>query len=428
MSRVHALAGVVLALAVAAGLAAPVASQGEISKDDRALYGQMLEDLEKDLRENYYDKAFHGLDLAGIFRAAAGKLAAAKTTAEAVDIVSNTLFSLDDSHTSFIPPQRATKVDYGWTMAAVGDQVLVMKVDAGSGAEAAGLVPGDQVLGINRYRVTRENLWQIRHYYRIVRPQAQQHLTVRKPDGAERVFDVRSRTEKRPVIQISDAIDDAVDEARRGADTSEQVEPGILVWRMRAFRDPDGIAPFVRKARDARGLVLDLRGNGGGLLDGLKALVGWTFDREIHVMTRIGRKGERREVAKPRRNPFLGKLVVLVDSRSASAAECFARTVQIEKRGVVLGDRTAGMVMTSEVFLHDFGLGASTFYGASVTISDTRMSDGGRLEKVGVTPDDLLLPAPADLAARRDPVLARAVAMLGGSLTPEQAGALFPPL
>jgi C-terminal processing protease CtpA/Prc len=99
--------------------------------------------------------------------------------------------------------------------------------------------------------------------------------------------------------------------------------------------------------------------------------------------------------------------------------------VQLEKRGTVIGDRTAGAVMTSRQFGHTVGLGAMAFYGASITVSDVRMSDGGSLEKVGVTPDEIALPSPDDLAASRDPVLARAVAIAGGEITPEQAGALF---
>ncbi len=81
--------------------------------------------------------------------------------------------------------------------------------------------------------------------------------------------------------------------------------------------------------------------------------------------------------------------------------------------------------MTSRQFGHTVGIGAMAFYGASITVSDVRMADGGSLEKTGVVPDELALPSPDDLAASRDPVLARAVALAGGDITPEQAGALF---
>jgi len=54
------------------------------------------------------------------------------------------------------------------------------------------------------------------------------------------------------------------------------------------------------------------------------------------------------------------------------------------------------------------------------------MADGKSLEHIGVTPDKVLLPAAADLAAGRDPVLSQAAALLGFTLEPEKAGALFP--
>lgn len=418
------VAGSACLAAGSACLVAEISGQGGLSKIDRDLYRQMLSDIRKDVEKNYYDPKLRGIDLAARTGEAAAKVAAAGSTAEAMEAITALLFDFNDSHTRFYPPTRATRTRYGWQMAAVGDAPLVVKVEPGSDAARRGLAPGDRVMAVNRFQPTRANLWQIKHYYGVVRPQVRQRVVVRKPDGAERVLDIESKVETRELVQAMDAIEEAIFEYIADADTYRVVEPGILVWRMARFGDADDMKPFIARARQASALVIDLRGNPGGQIDGLKGLVGMLFDREVLVMTRVSRKGEIREMARPKGTPFLGKLVVLVDSRSASASECLARIVQIEKRGIVIGDRSAGAVMASQAFSHGFGIGNTTFYATSVTVSDIRMSDGGSLETVGVAPDEVVLPTQADLAAGRDPALARALALAGGSFSPEQAGQL----
>ena len=93
-------------------------------------------------------------------------------------------------------------------------------------------------------------------------------------------------------------------------------------------------------------------------------------------------------MAKGRKDAFTGPIVVLIDSRSASASEVTARVMQIEKRGTVIGDRSAGAVMTSLSFPHTlgqdfYGRGTIAFYGTSITVADLKMSDGFSLEKSG---------------------------------------------
>jgi len=77
--------------------------------------------------------------------------------------------------------------------------------------------------------------------------------------------------------------------------------------------------------------------------------------------------------------------------------------------------------------LGDMSSGNGIPFGASVTDSDIILTDGNSLEHVGVNPDEMILPTASDLAAKRDPVLARAAATLGAQLSPEKAGTLFPP-
>ena len=56
-------------------------------------------------------------------------------------------------------------------------------------------------------------------------------------------------------------------------------------------------------------------------------------------------------------------------------------------------------------------------YVLSITNADLVMKDAGSLERVGVTPDELLLPSQKDLAGKLDPVLQRAAALVGKQLT-----------
>ena len=156
-------------------------------------------------------------------------------------------------------------------------------------------------------------------------------------------------------------------------------------------------------------------------------LVSNLFDRDVKIADSKFRKETKPLIAKTRgEKAFAGKLIVLVDSRSASAAELLARTVQLEKRGIVIGDRTAGAVMTSRMYPHQVGIDVVIFFAVSVTVSDLIMADGNSLEHHGVTPDELKLPTAEDLANNRDAVLSYAASLSGVVLDPVEAGKFFP--
>jgi len=227
---------------------------------------------------------------------------------------------------------------------------------------------------------------------------------------------------------IFDLIREGENESRLHSHRYMDLGDDFFIWKMPQFDlDKDRVDGLADKFRKRKGLILDLRGNGGGALETLLRLLGNLFDHDVKVGDFKGRKDQKPAVAKTRgSNAFAGKLIVLIDSDSGSAAELFARVVQLEKRGTIIGDVSSGAVMVARHFSHETGIDVVVPYGVSITEADMIMADGKSLEHAGVTPDEIKLPTAADLAAQRDPVLAYAFSLLGLAITPEKAGSYFP--
>lgn len=398
----------------------------------------MLRTIKEELKKNYYDTNFHGMDIEARFNAAEAKIKEAQSVGQLFGIIAQALMDLNDSHTFFLPPEHASRVDYGFQMQAFGDKVFVSAVKPGSDAEKKGVKSGDQILSINGFKPSREQLWKITYTFYTLRPQPGLSLVLQSPEGDQRELEVMAKIKQRKLVldlagrdasqDINDLLREIDDEDRFDQQRYVESSDKLLIWKMPNFAIPEGeVDVMMGKVRNRETLILDLRGNPGGYVKTLEWMAGYFFNDEIKIADLKGRKPMKPQICKPHgdRN-FKGKLVVLVDSKSGSAAEIFARIVQLEKRGVVIGDRTAGAVMQSQTFGHKVGVDTVRFYGVSVTNADVIMADGKSLENVGVTPDELLLPTAADLAAKRDPVLARAAAMAGFELPPDKAGAMFP--
>ena len=189
--------------------------------------------------------------------------------------------------------------------------------------------------------------------------------------------------------------------------------------------DDHEVHEMIRKANKSKSLILDLRGNGGGSLETLQRLAG-ALVGEVKIADLRKRKTRKPLNAKASASTkFSGPLMVIIDSESGSASEVLARVVQLDKRGTVIGDGSAGAVMQARQTSLQVGADA-VFYGLSVTDADLIMRDGESLEHTGVTPDEILLPTAADLAAGLDPVLARAAKLGSVDLDPKKACALLP--
>lgn len=414
-------------LTVLASAASPASPQMDTATN-KEIALEMWSYVAAKIEMRYYDPQFHGIDWKRTVRETERKIKSTQTLDMGMAYIEEALLSLNDSHTIFLPPMRPFLYDYGYQMEMIGDRCYIIRVRPGSDAEAKGLKAGDELLGVDGLQPVRKNMWTIDYRFNALRIDQAQQLIVRDRQGSTRRFQVLTKFKQ--LRDISDVEREAENRNQRSHPRWDRIENEVCVVKLPTFSaETPEIDTLIDKARNCPALILDLRGNGGGALEALDRLVGGMFEKDVKVADVVGRKGSKPQIAQPRkRGVFAGKLVVLVDSRSGSASELFARVVQIEKRGLVVGDRSAGAVMQAQTY--NFKLNSirsrRVYYGVEITEADLIMSDGKSLEHTGVTPDELVLPTAADLAAGRDPALARAAALLGAILTPEDAGRMFP--
>lgn len=388
--------------------------------------GQMLENAEKLLKEHYFDRNYRGVNLSEKIKQAKAEVKKAETNAAVYLIVAEVLALLDDSHTTFIPPGYAEHVDYGIRMQMFGDKCHVVAVKKGSDAEVKGVKVGDEVAAFQTLKLARTNFDQLIYLFYYLNPLTAYKIALRNPNGSLRELEVNST-----IVKAKDVLRE--NRPEKPIVTCHSLSAIVAACKLHSFvTDKDAIDKMMRQVSKHQKLILDLRGNGGGYVFVEEYLTGYFFDRSIQIGTEIRRGGESKRFSKASSGKFFGgELIVLIDGESASAAEVFARVVQLEKRGIVIGDRSAGAVMTSQFFptyyLNDIYGNQQTVYGFNVTVADVLMSDGKSLEKIGVKPDISLVPNRTEINLGRDSVLSFAAEKFNITLSPAAAGKLFPP-
>jgi carboxyl-terminal processing protease len=412
-----------------------VAASQTLSKSDREGGKIMLRNVRDSIKKNYYDTEFHGIDIDGTFKAAEASMDQATSNGQLFGIIEKAILSLKDTHTFFLPPPHVMRVSYDWQIQMIGDHCYVLAVKPGTDAEKQGLKPGDILHVVDGYKLTRDNFWNFNYLYNALQPQQQLNVVVQGPEEQPRRIIYKPTTRQgskildlTSAIASGDYIREQEDEDRLYEHQLKSFGHELMIWKMPAFDLTVGrVNEIMDKVNKYKTLVIDLRGNSGGYVETLLQVVGNLFDHDVKIGDRTKRKDLKAVIAKTRgHNTYEGQLVLLVDNGSASAAELLARVIQIEKKGIVIGDVTAGAVMESRRFQFTLGEGSLVFYGASITDADIVMTDGKSLEHVGVTPDKLMLPTGAAMREQADPVLSYAASLAGVKLDPKEAGALFP--
>lgn len=412
----------------------PLVIPAPIQAKDKARRGEaeeMLKNIASDVRDHYYDPTFHGIDWDAAVAKAQQKIAQSNSFTADMFTIADLLNQFGDSGLRFMPPPHPYSTDFGWHGTMIGDRCYVVGVRPGSDADKKGLRTGDEIIAMNGRVLTRENIEDITYVYSTLLGQTTEDLLVQGPAGAQRKLTLEAKTHSiviRPytfgTVRPSNFYWDEWLQDRRWESRFVDLNSDITIFKLGDLNLSLWIDSFRSQTHNRHGLILDLRYNGSGDVGALKSLAGVLFNKEIMIGYQVERKKSKPMMSEIEPDPFTGKLVVLVNANTSGAAEMFARLVQIEKRGIVIGDRTAGIGGgIVDAYRHD---NTGLPYGVIVPIAQFNMSDNENLDHRGVTPDELLVPTAADLAAGRDPVLAHAAAEMGVEITPEKAAKLFP--
>jgi carboxyl-terminal processing protease len=357
------------------------------------------------------------------------KVLAAGTPETARQVIADMLGRLHRSHFSIL----TTAGDRGpevvpVSVRAMAQGIIVTDVPAGSTAETAGLHPGDRIVSVDAETLPATLPGDDSDEARAARLRAWRMATaaLRGAAGSSAALVVQGAggVERRLVVPRSDAAGEAV--------TIGNLPPLHVRTRAVEVRTPGGrhagvfafsvwlpaidgpLASAMEANRDAAGIVIDLRGNPGGLADMIRGVAGY-FLSQPALLGRMHVAGADLEMrANPRRStadgrrvePYAGPLAILVDELTASASECFTGGLQGIRRARVFGVRTMGQALPAATRTLPDGEVLEYAVGDFVTAA------GRRLEGAGVQPDDIVPVTPEDLRQGRDPVLAAALAWI----------------
>ena len=295
---------------------------------------------------------------------------------------------LDDPYAAFLAPDQAADAEQlmsgsyvgigVWVEAAEGG-ARVASVLEGSPARDAGIVPGDLIVRIDGRGVAGS-------------PTPEAAALLAGPEGSEVTLTLSSDSGERDVTLTRRRI--SLTDVR-----SRMIEGGVAY--VRPVRLAAGAAAEVRTqlrglaTQGARGVVLDLRGNPGGLTSEAVDLAGVFLGEQLVARVREG--GEEEELRATAPVAIGLPLAVLVDGGTASAAEMVAGALQDHGRATLVGTQTFGkgsLLAVSDVE----GAGGSIRY----TTGAFSTPDGHPVEGVGLVPDVPVLPGgPIDAQLER---------------------------
>lgn len=259
-----------------------------------------------------------------------------------------------DPHSVFFDPDQfqqlrrmetATSKGFGSVVSVLPGRLIVLQTLPGTPSQKAGLSPGDEILAINGYIIGQLDTDQLPQLLEQSR-QRQARLDVRRP-GVPSMM----RFTMTPEEMQSPSVDRAF-----------FIGPGIGYIRVTSFdgKTAQQVKAAIEKLGGDRlaGLVIDLRNNPGGVLTAAVQMSALFLQPGLKIVTVRGRHvPETTETVPTIATPYGFKLAVLVNEKSASAAEIVSGALQDHDRATILGSPSYGKGLVQSVFPLSEGTG-----------------------------------------------------------------------
>jgi len=385
---------------------------------------RIFDEVWEQVSERYFDPGFQGVDWQEMRQTLRPRAAEARDRTELYALLRRMLGALRDPHTRVFAPGESGDwrvqryVSVGIAVRELAGQVVVTDVERDSAAEDKGLRAGDAVVALDGEPapalVARRLAEQDGGASASSRLLAVAHLFEGERGTSVRVTYARAgeRRAREAVLRR---------EPRTRLPTFEvrSQSSGVRLVRFNIFT-PEVAAQFARALRDdlkdARALVIDLRDNGGGEAESMADLASTLLPAGLSLGRFTDRAGAIRLEPYTRAallstadsfERFRRPVVLLVNARTASAAEVFAAALRETNRASVIGEATCGCVLgiRRRHLLPDGGV-------LDVSEMDYHTAAGTRLEGTGLRPDVTVEPTRETLRRRRDRALERALEIL----------------
>lgn len=252
-----------------------------------------------------------------------------------------------DPYTEYVPESEVedyklkyVSTQYGGIGAStifIEGKLFVNEVNEGYPADKQGLRPGDQLVKINGNEIKGKERSQISQLLRGPKGSAVELLIIR--EGALLTKTLTRDAIKQPNVSYSGITDDNIAYIR------------LDKFLENAAQEVKDAAVTLGKLQP-KGIVLDLRYNGGGILQEAVKIVNIFVDKDVLIVTQKGRNPQKTISYKTINQPLFKDipLVVLISGSSASASEIVAGALQDLDRAVVVGQRSYGKGLVQQTF------------------------------------------------------------------------------